>query len=288
MDLPGGVQWLRAHPGGSAWLDRVPSLVEACARRWSLRIGVPFEHSYTSVVFPVEHASGAHAVLKLQFPDRESRWEAEALLAWAGNGAVRLLEHEPQWRALLIERCDPGTPLSSIDPERALGQLIGLVGELSIPPPGTIGSLEEEADRWATSFPVRWERAGRPFSRRLVDAALDAVRSFAATQGPPVLLNQDLHGGNVLRARRLPWLVIDPKPLVGERAFQAAPIVRSAELGASEADVRYRVDRLCDELDLDRDRVRGWTIAQTVAWSLEGDRVLDWHVRVAEWMLQRG
>lgn len=46
-----------------------------------------------------------------------------------------------------------------------------------------------------------------------------------------VLLHQDLHADNVLRAGREPWLVIDPKPLTGEREFGVAPIVRSFELG---------------------------------------------------------
>jgi len=33
-----------------------------------------------------------------------------------------------------------------------------------------------------------------------------------------VLLATDLHAGNVLRSERQPWLVIDPKPFVGDPA----------------------------------------------------------------------
>ena len=79
----------------------------------------------------------------------------------------------------------------------------------------------------------RWERSGRPFERRLVDAALDAFAALPPTQGEQVLLHQDLHADNVLAAEREPWLAIDPKPLVGEREFGIAPIVRSIELGHS-------------------------------------------------------
>ena len=78
-----------------------------------------------------------------------------------------------------------------------------------------------------------------------------------------MLVHQDLHGDNVLAAQREPWLVIDPKPLAGEREFSVAPIVRSFELGHSKRDVLYRLDRLCGDLELDRDRALGWTIAQT-------------------------
>ena len=72
-------------------------------------------------------------------------------------------------------------------------------------------------------------------------------------------------------AEREPWLVIDPKPLAGEREFSLALIIRGGELGHSQKDVIYRLDRLSAELGLDRGRVRGWAIAQTVAWSFDSD-----------------
>ena len=87
-------------------------------------------------------------------------------------------------------------------------------------------------------------------------------------------MHQDMHGGNVLAAEREPWLVIDPKPLAGERELSLAPIVRSIELGHIKRDVLYRLDRLTAELGLDRDRALGWTVAQTVAWSGGGRALL--------------
>ena len=84
-----------------------------------------------------------------------------------------------------------------------------------------------------------------------------------------MLLHQDLHPGNVLRAERQPWLAIDPKPLVGERAFSAVPLVRSFELGNERRDVARRLARVSEELELDRERVRLWSLAQIVAWVIE-------------------
>ena len=100
-----------------------------------------------------------------------------------------------------------------------------------------------------------------------------------------MLLHQDLHGDNVLAAQREPWLAIDPKPLVGEREFGIAPVVRSRELGHSRRDVLNRFDRLTAELGLDRERARGWTIAQTIAWAFDGD-VRQTHVETARWLLE--
>ena len=101
-------------------------------------------------------------------------------------------------------------------------------------------------------------------------------------------MNQDLHAGNVLRAGREPWLVIDPKPLAGEREFGLAPIVRGGELGRSRAQVVSRLDRVCAELGLDRERARAWTLAQTLAWSFAGEAVLPGHVDVARWLHEAG
>ena len=87
----------------------------------------------------------------------------------------------------------------------------------------------------------------------------------------------------MLAARREPWLAIDPKPLVGEREFAVAPIVRSAELGHSRRAVLRRLERLTGELGLDRDRARGWTIGQSVVWAIGGPAS---HVDVARWLLE--
>ena len=131
---------------------------------------------------------------------------------------------------------------------------------------------------------TRREHVGRPFERSLLDAAIGRLRELAETQGEQVLLHQDLHADNVLRAEREPWLVIDPKPLVGEREFAVAPIVRGYELGHSRRAVCHRLDRLTAELGLDRERTRGWTIAQTLAWAYD-DGWHEGHVEVARWLL---
>jgi len=225
-------------------------------------------------------------VLKLAFPDRETRYEGDALRAWNGDGAVLLLAHDPTRNALLLERCTPGSPLSDVDPDSALSVLARLLPRLWKPAVPPFTPLSDEAESWARSLADRWERAGRPFSRALVDAALDALDSLPGTQGEQVLVNQDLHAGNVLRAQREPWLVIDPKPLVGEREFGIAAIIRGRELGHSREAVIARLNRLSTELGLDRERARAWTLAQTVAWCFEGDTVLAGALDAAQWLLE--
>jgi streptomycin 6-kinase len=247
-----------------------------------LTLGEPFRGGVASeLVAP----AGADAVVKIQTPHRESEHEADALALWNGDGAVRLLKHDPDAHALLIERCVPGTPLSEVGQDAALGVFVDLLPRLWKPAGPPFRPLADEAAWWLEHMEEAWERVGRPYERRLLDAALEALRELSSTQGEQVLLSQDLHAENVLSAEREPWLAIDPKPLAGEREFAVAPIVRSFELGHSKRDVLHRLDRLTSELGLDRERARGWTIVQTVAWSVDSDYHAR-HIETVRWLLE--
>jgi len=286
LDLPPSLDHLLRIPEGRAWRADLPRLVEECGERWSLRLGGPYPGSYVSLTMPADLSDGTAAVLKVQFPHHESEHEAEALRVWNGAGSIRLFDHDPGRHALLLERCIPGTHLRHQDPEGALGVLAGLLPRLLVPAGEPFTPLAEEAREWADGLRLQWERAGRPFDEQMVDAAVETLRDLANSEPDTVLLHQDLHADNVLRAEREPWLVIDPKPLVGDPAFSAAPVVRSYELGHSRTAVLHRLDRITAELGLDRERARGWAFGQTLAWAFEGDHALPRHVETAGWLLE--
>jgi streptomycin 6-kinase len=236
------------------WLAALPRLVAECAAQWSLELEEPIETPHSLVV------PAGEAVLKLNAPPHvEAEHEAEALARWNGDGAVRLLAHDEERRALLLERCRPGTRLRDSAHDAAV-VVAGLLPRLQIrvPDGGRLALVADEADRWADEIPRRYADSGRPFERKLLELAADVYRTVDRTAA--WLVNQDLHGGNVLRAEREPWLVIDPKPLLGERELEASGLLRNAE------DVTRWLDVLAG-LGLDRERVRGWGVAHTLAWA---------------------
>ena len=240
------------------------------------------EHSFVSIVYPATRRDGSHVVLKVQYPHHESDHEHEALRLWNGQGAVQLLDYDPDHHALLLERCESGVSLSTAGVDEALGIYARLLPRLWIPAGAPFTSLADEAAAWIADLPVKWERAARPFEITLLDLALESLDRLRMTQGEQVLVHQDLHAGNVLRAKREPWLVIDPKPLAGEREFGIAAIVRGTELGHSKRDVLRRLDSLSSGLGLDRERARGWALGQTIAWGIGHDS----HVEVARWLIE--
>jgi streptomycin 6-kinase len=277
---------LAGEDGGAEWLARLPQLVRECAQGWSLVLGEPYGEGVTSVCVRATSPTGGPAVLKVAFPHEESEHEADALRAWSGVGAVRLLDADPDSNALLLERCEPGTPLSTLEPDDALDVAAALIPRLWVPAGEPFERLEDAAQGWIDHMTVAFDELEVRFDAGLLEEALDALRDLAPAQGEQVLVSQDLHAGNILSAEREPWLAIDPKPLVGEREFSVAALIRGRELGTDRSSVWWRFDRLTGELGLDRSRVRGWAIAHTLAWGFDENGYDEEMIRTAGWMAE--
>jgi len=293
--IPPGLDWWRSEPGGGEWLDSLPAFVADCSDRWQFRTGPPYQPASISLVIPAERADGTPAVLKISFPEPESEHEGAALAHWDGRGAVRLLAHDPARRALLIERCSPGDQLWAVeDDDEVTAAAATVMHRLWRPPPidHPFRLLANEAARWAVELPSRWSGLGQPFEGRLLDEAVAACRELGGSQGESVVLHQDLHAGNILRATREPWLAIDPKPLVGERPFDAAALLRDrlSELAEPNARVlvRRRLDILVERLGLDRERTRRWGIAHALAWGVSGSKVYPDMIVAARSLIEIG
>jgi streptomycin 6-kinase len=288
--LPEDLDFWHGVPGGTAWLASLPSRVEACAESWSLTVGELLGGGAVALVLAASRADGTPAVLKLSFPeDEESEFEVDALDHWRGHGAARLLERDDGRRALLLERAVPGTPLWDVeDDDEATAIAAGVLRRLHVVPVAPahpFRSLEDAAARWSETIPADWHATGRVFSRRLVDVAFDACASLRGSGTDAVVLHQDFHGANVLRSAD-GWVVIDPKPLVGDPAFDAASLLRDRRwrLGSvgDARRIRRRLDLLTELAGLDRERMRLWGVVHALAWGVSGRKVEPEMVRCAE------
>ena len=93
---------------------------------------------------------------------------------------------------------------------------------------------------------------------------LDLFAELSATASEPVLLGTDVHAGNVLRAQREPWLVIDPKPFVGDRTYDATQHVLNCS-ARLRSDPLGMLERFSGLLGVDPVRVRLWVFARAAA-----------------------
>jgi streptomycin 6-kinase len=217
--LPRNLAEAAEHEGRQAWLvTTLPAVIGEISRSWSLTVGAPFQPGgQTAWVAPVRDATGASLVLKVAWRHPEAAHETAGLRAWAGHGAVRLhaARDFDDAIALLIERCEPGLPLS--------------------------GRPETEQDTVITGL---------------------------------------LRAGNVLSAAREPWLVIDPKPYIGDPAYDLLQhMLNCGERLAS--DPRGLALRMAGLLDLDPGRVLLWLFARCVQESPDWPALAEVARRIA-------
>ena len=255
-------------PERQAWLESLPMMLEELATRWCVRVGVPFEHAHVtcSWVAPVVCAGGTSAVLKLGMPHMEGASEIEGLRFWSGNPTVQLLEADNELGALLLERCQPGYALRS-EPEHQQDIVIATLlkrlwkrsaSSNDLQPFRHLSEMLEfwrgetlaQAHHWPDAGLVRegfrlWETLGNPLST-------------------DVLLATDLHAGNVLRSEREPWLVIDPKPFIGDPPYDLVQHLHNCE-ARLHSDPIGMVKRLADLCEVDPERLQLWTFARAAA-----------------------
>jgi len=206
-------------------------------------------------------------------PHMEGEHEIHGLRLWDGGATVRLLAADEDLGAMLLERCQPGTPLRSLPEPEQDRVIAGLLRRLWRSPsaPYPFRPLSAMLKCWSDETLAQ---AGRWADAGLVREGLRLFEELPRTTPTEVLLATDLHAGNVLRAEREPWLAIDPKPFVGDPAYDATQHLLNCD-GRLRADPHGTIHRLADLLGLDPERIRLWIFARAAAesgshWGNEG------------------
>lgn len=265
---------------GAAWLAGLPERFAEQLTRWRLtldRIAEP--GGQISLIGYVRRDDNSPAVLKAGLVTEETAQEPAALTQWAGRGAVLLLAAEPAEGFLLLERLHGDIPLRSLAEAKAMLEATSLLNRLWTPPAEKhpFRPVAEHVGRLRAELTRRRPLAERLDAQPLVDEALETAAGLLASESEQYLLHGDFHHGNVMAADRAPWLAIDPKPLVGERAYDLAWLAqdRKETLAAAPGPrgaARRRLHQLADAVEVDHERLRGWTLFRTVEaglWSLE-------------------
>ncbi|MFZ3473292.1 aminoglycoside phosphotransferase family protein [Streptomyces sp. 4.24] len=258
------------------WLGQLPELAEsALARRGVQAQRVQAPGGRSSLVVLVRYADGTPAALKLAPPAARPGRELAALAHWGGFGAVRVLDtrHHEEDGALLLERLHPEVSLRSLPEAKALLEACGTLRRLWVAPEPGHG-WETVTERTAAQAEVL--RKAPAEAAELASAALAAREELTAAPAEELLLHGAFRQGKVLAGERAPWLAVGPDPMVGERAYDLARLVRDrledqVASSAGAAGARRRVNKLADALEVDRDRLRGWTLFRAVE---SGNRAL--------------
>ncbi len=278
---------------GGEWLTRLPALLIESEQRYRITLLPAFANLSYNYVAPVICADGTSAVFKAGVPCAERRCEIAALRAYDGRGCARLLAADDEQGVVLLERLCPGTPLTVLTDDtndaRATSIAADVMRRLWRPAP--LNHAFPDVTDWARGMErLRTHFGGGtgPFPVALVEEAETLWKELLATSAPPVLLHGDLHHYNILQSGPEEWRAIDPKGLVGEPAYEVGALIRNLwpthhTLADPAQTLARRVHQLAEELNISRERVRGWAVAQAVlsAWWCIEDNAADWQAAIA-------
>lgn len=262
---------------GREWIAAFPDLLRSFIDEWGVvELGETFAYVGYAWVAPVRLKDGTEAVLKLAPPDKEYANEGKALRLYDGKGAARLIDGNTEAVALLLERLRPGNMLAELEDDVAATE-IGAKAMAALFRPLPVEHTFPTVERWGAAFArVREANGGGcgSFPPELFEPAERIYFEMCASQDTPVLLHGDLHHWNILSAEREPWLVIDPKGLAGEPAYETAAFLRNkADIEAdTTALAQRRIAQMSEVMGLDRQRVLLWAFASGVLsalWTFE-------------------
>lgn len=255
---------------GRQWQENLPNFVAQLANTYGLsNLKAVNNLSYNYVLSGFQEAQPI--ILKLGLDIDGFKREAAALMAFEGFGVVQIFSENTG--LLILECAVPGISLKSYFPENddeAINITAKVIKRLHKAPMPSTYAFPHIKD-WLTTLdgdlkiPVQTLQKAREIRDKLLITAI-----------PDVFLHGDLHHDNILQNGE-DWLVIDPKGVIGEPAYEVAAFIRNPipEL-MHHADattiIHNRITRFAELLELPSQRILDWCFVQAVlswVWAIE-------------------
>lgn len=275
---------------GSQWLADLPNIINYLAAKWSLTHITPVSNMSWHYVAFAKQKNQKPVVLKIGCDEKVSRDEYRALHYFDGQGAIRLLDHDSDHSALLLEQATPGDLL--ISKHNDIENTIRIYAD-------TVNTLLHRSGIPAEFIHVSyWCKAiDRINDARINKEYLDLanqLRSFLlSTADNERVCHGDLHCENVIHHQDK-WIVIDPKGIVCEMAFEAAAfdLLSNDEL-KNTTDlpelILSRTKLLSEALNIEQTRLLYWIFLRTVIsaqWLVEDSGDPRKMLLIAEYLYQ--
>jgi streptomycin 6-kinase len=281
---------------GEKFVAALPALIDKFSSKWGLSDIQPVSNlSFNFVAFAKRGAEDV--VLKLGVPRDELVSEMAALQLYHGAGACRLLEHEEEHGALLLERLHPGAMLSELEDDDERTHIAAdvmmklwrdpmesdslLSSSQEHTPSGHLAPALHKFIKLSDWFDAlkrirpHFNGGTGPFPGE----TLQRVESFLPelfADTDVKLIHGDFHHFNILSSDR-GWLIIDPKGVIGPAGYEVGPFMINPWGSLSEApdfkvQAERRVSILSEHLDWARQKIIQWSMAHAILsawWNIE-------------------
>ena len=255
---------------GKQWLANLPNLIAQVGTTYGLSNLNPVKNlSYNYVLSGFQ--DNQPIILKLGQDIDGLKQEAKALEAFLGFGVVCVIAEND---GLLLQiRAMSGVSLKSYFPtkdNKAISITLNTMKRLHKAPIPRVHSFPNVKD-WLSILDKDWE-----IPEKHIQKARALRDNLLKTSGKEVLLHGDLHHDNILQNGN-DWVVIDPKGVIGEPAYEVAAFIRNPlpELlkhDNVQAIVNNRIMCFAEMLKLPERRILDWCFVQAVlswVWALE-------------------
>lgn len=252
--------------------------------------------THTSQVYRVSYSGGFAALKLLNLVGMECEASScDALLCFAGEGAVKLIKHADN--ALLLEWL-PGKKLSELcyasKDKQASEILLGVIDKLhrfSGELPAQIPTLQE---RFQSLFHYLFHYANSGIvspsisssEHEIILQSAQVAQELLSTESNKSLLHGDIHHDNIIFDSKNDWLAIDPQCLYGEATYDLANSFYNPDDQSryhhTEDNIIRRSEIYAKHLNISQSRILQFAFAHgglSVCWQLEDKQ--DPHRRMA-------
>jgi streptomycin 6-kinase len=267
---------------GRTWLIDLPKIISKVANENDLSDLKPLDNlTYNYVLAGLRGKQPI--ILKLSPDIKKLNHESSSLKAFANFGAVKIFSR--QNGVLILERAISGISLKSYFPTKeseAIEITCNVIKKLHQAPipkkkvphvKDWLAALDREQN-----IPSVYLKKARKLKDELLQTSIKQV-----------LLHGDLHHDNIVQNDN-GWLIIDPKGVIGEQAYEVCAFIRNPlqELSSSKHIVNIinnRITHFTNILNLDFMRIKDWCFVQSVLawiWALENNCNTKYFKRLTE------
>jgi len=269
---------------GRQWLARLPEIVAQVAGEWSLKVGKPFANLSYHYVAECICEDGSQAVLKIGFPGESLEFsnEVKALQLYNGAGAVRLFRFSESSCAMLLEKLTPGESLGEMclkDDAGAVRIATGILKKIVRKAPAVDGGFHL-LENWIGGFR---KAENTEFPAGAIGKARDYFSKLTGDGQQKFLLHGDFHHENILSAAREPFLVIDPKGLIGWTGYDIGVFLNNHRNWlAGRPDLTKKLDgavaQFAETFEIPERSLKEWAFIQMVlsAWWTFEENAKSW------------
>lgn len=271
-----------AAAGGADWVEQLADTIRALERAWSIEVTEPIPGGTASFVTRAVTDVGRDVVVKVAVPGSGVDQQVRTLLAADGDGYVRVLAHDPERGAVLLEALGSSLEDSGLGATAQLSVLARLLRRAwRVPPPADGPGPQDKAASLGELVTQLWEELDGPCDRRVVEHALACARrrSDAFDPGTCVVVHGDAAAPNAARVQAPRegtedgFVLLDPDGFVGDPAYDLGVALRDwcPDLLASTTPADLLADHchvLAHEADADAAAVWEWGYLERVSTGL--------------------